>query len=186
MIAGASVAVLVLSLGLVSGGRSSLRCTGSHCRGFSCGAQALEPQASVVAAQGLNSCSLRALERGLSSCSTRATHGIFLDPGSNPRPLHWQADSCPLFHQGSPSFFLYLAVLGLSCNSRDLKSSLWHVTSFLVVACRIFSCSMWTLSCGTWDLVPWPGMEPMATALGVRSVSHWTTREVPLHFKMWP
>ena len=30
------------------------------------------------------------------SCSTE--HGIFLDQGSNPSPLHWQADSCPLYH----------------------------------------------------------------------------------------
>ena len=34
------------------------------------------------------------------SCSTAC--GIFLDQGSNPRPLHWQADSQPLRHQGSP------------------------------------------------------------------------------------
>ena len=34
------------------------------------------------------------------SCS--AACGIFLDQGSNPCPLHWQADSQPLRHQGSP------------------------------------------------------------------------------------
>ena len=28
--------------------------------------------------------------------------GIFPDQGSNPCPLHWQADSQPLHHQGSP------------------------------------------------------------------------------------
>ena len=28
--------------------------------------------------------------------------GIFLDQGSNPCPLHWQADSSPLYHQGCP------------------------------------------------------------------------------------
>ena len=43
---------------------------------------------------------------------------------------------------------------------------------FLVEACKIFSCSMW-------DLVPWPGIEPRPPALGARSLSHWTTREVP-------
>ena len=36
------------------------------------------------------------------SCST--TCEIFLDQGSNPCPLHWQADSQPLHHQGSPPF----------------------------------------------------------------------------------
>ena len=34
------------------------------------------------------------------SCS--AACGIFPDEGSNPCPLHWQADSQPLRHQGSP------------------------------------------------------------------------------------
>ena len=34
------------------------------------------------------------------SCS--AACGILPDQGSNPRPLHWQADSQPLRHQGSP------------------------------------------------------------------------------------
>ena len=43
------------------------------------------------------------------------------------------------------------------------------------------SCSMWTLSCGTWDLVPWPGIEPMCAALRAWSLSHWTIREVPRH-----
>ena len=35
------------------------------------------------------------------SCS--AACGILPDQGSNPCPLHWQADSQPLRHQGSPS-----------------------------------------------------------------------------------
>ena len=32
--------------------------------------------------------------------------GIFRDQGSNPCPLHWQADSQPLRYQGSPLVFL--------------------------------------------------------------------------------
>ena len=36
--------------------------------------------------------------------------------------------------------------------------------SVFIVACRIFSCGMW-------DLVPWPEIEPM--------LSIWSTREVP-------
>ena len=34
------------------------------------------------------------------------------------------------------------------------------------------------VSWGMWDLVPWPEVEPRLRALGVRSVSHWPTREV--------
>ena len=33
--------------------------------------------------------------------SRSAACGIFPDQGSNPCPLHWQADSQPLRHQGS-------------------------------------------------------------------------------------
>ena len=56
------------------------------------------------------------------SCSVAC--GIFPDQGSNPCPLHWQADSQPLHHQGSPqsflkknlfNLFLFLAALGLHC-----------------------------------------------------------------------
>ena len=52
-----------------------------------CGARALGIRTSVVVAHGL-------------SCSVAC--GIILDHGTNTCPLHWQADSYPLYHQGSP------------------------------------------------------------------------------------
>ena len=49
-----------------------------------------------------------AVAQGL-SCS--AACGILPDQGSNPCALHWQADSQPLRHQGSPCFcFLILFI----------------------------------------------------------------------------
>ena len=39
--------------------------------------------------------------------SRSVARGILPDQGPNPRPLHWQADSQPLRHQGSPAFFFY-------------------------------------------------------------------------------
>ena len=55
--------------------------------------------------------------RGL-SCSL--VYGIFSDQGSNPCPLLWQADSQPLYYQGSPlliffffKFFFYWKVIAL-------------------------------------------------------------------------
>ena len=39
-------------------------------------------------------------------------------------------------------------------------------------------------SCGMWDIVPQSGIELRPPALGVWSVSHWTTREVPGIFKL--
>ena len=43
----------------------------------------------------------------------------------------------------------------------------------------LFNCDMQTFSRSMWNLVPWPGMEPGPPVLGARSLSHWTTREVP-------
>ena len=84
------VSVRGLSLVVASGGHSSSRCvglslsqllllrsTGSRCAG------------SVIVAHGP---------------SSSAACGIFPDQGSNPCSLHWQADSQPLCHQGSPPF----------------------------------------------------------------------------------
>ena len=34
-------------------------------------------------------------------------------------------------------------------------------------------------SCSMWDLVPWAGFKPGPPAMGVGSLSHWTTREDP-------
>ena len=58
--------------------------------------------------------------------------------------------------------FLYLAVLGLSWGTQDLR----------------LHCVPWTLSCSMQDLVPQPGIEPRPPALGLQSLSHWTIREV--------
>ena len=96
-----------------------------------CGAQAIGTRASVVATRGLSSCGMRALEcAGFSSCGARAlghtssvvvAHrlscsaacGIFPDRGSNPCPLHWQADSQPLRHQGSAWYHKVLMTVTL-------------------------------------------------------------------------
>ena len=41
-----------------------------------------------------------------------------------------------------------------------------------IMACGLFSC-------GIWDLILWPGIEPGPLALGAQRLSHWTTGEVP-------
>ena len=51
------------------------------------------------------------------SCSLAC--GIFLDQGSNPCVLHWQADSLPLSHQGNPHTLILIHPL---CLKRDLKN----------------------------------------------------------------
>ena len=64
---------------------------------------------------------------------------------------------------------LFMYVLLICCT----RSSLQRVRS-LVAACE------WNLSCGMWDLVPWPGIKSGPHAFGAQSLSHWTTREVPI------
>ena len=79
----------------------------SQCSGFSsCGAWTLEHV-------GFSSCSSRALEHRL-HCPEASR--IFLDQGLNPCRLHWQMDSLPLSHQGSPIFsFLVKVKVAQSC-----------------------------------------------------------------------
>ena len=64
--------------------------------------------ASLVASTGSRRAGSAIVAHG-SSCS--AACGIFPDQGLNPCPLHWQADSQPLRHQGSPKWLFYFQVL---------------------------------------------------------------------------
>ena len=63
---------------------------------------------------------------------------------------------------------------------------LWDCTLFpkyplLPPSLKLFvALAMPGLSYGMWTLGPQPGIEPQAPALGVQSLSHWTTREVPV------
>ena len=82
------VSVRGLSLVAASGGHSSSRCADlSLSRPLLLRSTGSRRAGSVVVAHG-------------PSCS--AACGIFPDQGSNPCALHWQADSQPLCHQGSP------------------------------------------------------------------------------------
>ena len=81
-----------LSLVAASGGHSSSRCAGlSLSWPLLLQSTGSRRAGSVVVAHG-------------PSCS--AACGIFPDQGSNPCPLHQQADSQLLRHQGSPTFIL--------------------------------------------------------------------------------
>ena len=62
-------------------------------------AQAVGPAGSAVVASGLWSVGSVVVVHGL-SCF--AVCGVLLVWGSNLCPLHWQVDSYPLHHQGSP------------------------------------------------------------------------------------
>ena len=83
------------------------------------------------------------------------------------------------FPPPGPKGFSYLDCLPFFCSvSKILKIIIIYYLLIwlcwvLVAAWEIFSSEMW-------DLVPWPGIEPRPPALGAQSLSHWTTREVPV------
>ena len=86
---------------MVSGVALQEQRAASHCGGFPCcRAQALGAVGSVVATPGFWSTGSVVVAPRL-SCPTVC--GVFLDQGSNPCLLRWQAVSLPLSHQGSPA-----------------------------------------------------------------------------------
>ena len=111
------VSVWGLSLVVASGVHSSSRCAGlSLSRPLLLRSTGSRRAGSVVVALG-------------PSCS--AACGIFPDQGLNPCPLHWQADSQPLRHQGSP-FSCFLKLGGWYLQSWDLHIVSSRFTCFLV------------------------------------------------------
>ena len=91
------VSVRGLSLVAASGGHSSLWCVGlSLSWPLLLRSTGSRRAGSAVVAHG-------------PSCF--AACGIFPDQGSNPCPLHRQADSQPLCHQGSPSILIFKIIL---------------------------------------------------------------------------
>ena len=89
------VAALGLSLVAVTGGCPSLQFTGFSLRWlFSCGAQAVGVQASIVAVLGLSCCSSWAPELALSSGAQALLLCSMWDlPRPGVKPLHCKADS---------------------------------------------------------------------------------------------
>ena len=74
--------------------------------------------------------------------------------------------------------------LQYSCLENSMDRGAWRATVHCVLKSLTWlglCCGkeVFDLSCGAWDLVPWPVIELRPPALGVRSLSHWTTREVP-------
>ena len=115
------VSVRGLSQVAASGGHSSSRCAGlSPSRPPPLRSTSSRRAGSAAVAHG-------------PSCSVAC--GIFPDQGSNPCPLHWQADSQPLRHQGSPivkscipfvllKFNFNLLFLSCFCSSKSQSSCL--------------------------------------------------------------
>ena len=106
------ISVRGLSLVAASRGHSSSRCAGlSLSRPLCLRSTGSRRAGSAIVAHG-------------PSCS--AACGIFPDQGSNPCPLHWQADSQPLRHQGSPNHFLNVCFHPpQTVKPHDMNNSKW-------------------------------------------------------------
>ena len=114
------VSVRGLSLVAASGDHSSSRCAGlSPSRPLPLRSTGSRRAGSAIVAHG-------------PSCSTAC--GILPDQGSNPCPLHWQADSQPLRHQGSP-VVLFL-ILVSTCSMLAYKNT---------IDICVWSCAQWPL-----------------------------------------
>ena len=101
-------------------GRSSSRCTGlSLSRPLLLRSTGSSRAGSVVVAHG-------------PSCS--AAYGILPDQGANLRPLHWQADSQPLCHQGSPIMSSSSSKAFTSCPlpTEQNPCDVWHLKSLII------------------------------------------------------
>ena len=104
----------------------------SYCGGFSfCGAWAVGTQALVVVGHGFSSCGSWA--QVIHAC------GIFLDQGLNSCPLHWQAESQSLDHQGSSFKYIFNPLLSLLL-LESLLCIHWHlyITPTDLIFCFIY------------------------------------------------
>ena len=111
-----------LSLVAASGGHSSSQCAVlSLSRPLLLRSTSSRHAGSVVVAHG-------------PSCS--AARGILPDKGPNPCPPHWQADSQPLRHQGSP-----LSMFSCVCWMSSLEKHLFRSSAHLLIVL------LWLLSC---------------------------------------
>ena len=127
------VSVCGLSLVAASGGHSSSRCAGlSLSWPLLLRSTGSRRAGSAIVAHGL---------------SRSAACGIFPDQGWNPCPLHWQADSQPLRHQGSPHlpffykvFYFYFYIFNFQEIFFVLLSVFFFYSIlFLSHGCNVFS-----------------------------------------------
>ena len=100
------------------GGHSSSRCTGlSLSRPLPPRSTGSRRAGSVIVAHG-------------PSCS--AACGILPDQGSNPCAPHWQADSQPLRHQGSPFMVILISISGMTNDVQYLFMGLFAFCIYLL------------------------------------------------------
>ena len=110
-----------------SGGHSSSRCAGlSPSRPLLSRSTGSRRSGSAVVAHGP---------------SRSAACGILPDQGLNPCPLHWQADSQPLRHQGSPQTWIFILLIHLTVCDLNLSPNVsFPIIKMEIVTLTLLSC----------------------------------------------
>ena len=67
----------------------------------------------------------------------------------------------------------------LYCPLTKIIYMLFILKYLFIWTCWVSVAAWGIFSCGMWDLVPWPGLNPGRPHSQVWSLSYWTTREVP-------
>ena len=62
---------------------------------------------------------------------------------------------------------------------KDMKCFAWYFFFFFFLAVPNLNCSMWNLSCGMLGSSFLTRDQAQAPTLGLWSLNHWTTKEVP-------
>ena len=103
--------------------------------------------------------------------------GLWLEFGS------LQSHCCPSITCCCDVTFTWVSYSVKWTKSNPFKWQVFRICIYLAVS-GFISCGIWTFSCGMCDLliIPWTGIEPRPSVLGVQSLSHWATKEVP----EWP
>ena len=93
-------------------------------------------------------------------------------PRGSTWPRDWTQVSC-----FAGKLFSVWATRTVTGNFSWPQFSIYLITTFLRTPWIVL-----VMTCGLWDLVSKPGIEPRPLAVEVESPNHWTTREFPLDF----
>ena len=100
-----------------------------------------------------------------------------------PAPLHSILVNFKSFESKVKVKLLAMRNIVLLCFLKNILS-VWLPWVFVVALGLFGLLETWRIfSCGMWDLVPWPGIEPGSLALGAQSLNHWTTKPLLCFFK---
>ena len=147
----------------------------------------LGPEGSQWVRAGLRGAAARGTDRPCAPWEDEPAHTLFKSPSSRQwaccQPAPGILMGTLVFIQPSTAFLLVPFKFHLSWKTHTHTHTHSHTH---LPSCSSYTCFLFLppflkfiltasgLCCGIWDLVPWPGVEPRAPALGSWNLSHWT------------